>query len=286
MGGIVGAALVSHVPTLVMPEAERRELNNGEDTTLHAGLHELRRAKLDLARPDTIVVFDTHWATTVETVITGHPERSGTYTSDELPRGMSQVPYSFPGDPELALAVAALAEPHEDCWITAVDDPALPIHYGTVNLLEFLQGDERWVTVSVVQTGEPYDFLLAGSLLAEAIAGLDRRVVLLASGGLSHRFWPLRQFRDHEAADPVLHMRTPEARHADEQVLDWMKAGDHAAIIDFLPEYRAHAPEGRFGHYLLMAGALGGAEWRAKGTQFGGYESVSGTGQAHVWFDV
>lgn len=286
MGAIVGAALVSHVPTLVMPEAERRELNNGEDTSLFAGLHELRRSKLDLVRPDTIVVFDTHWATTVETVIAAHAERVGVYTSDELPRGMSQVPYSFPGDPELAHTTAALAEPRDDTWITAIDDPALPIHYGTVNLLQFLQGDERWATVSVVQTGEPYDFLLAGQLLAEAIAGLDRRVVLLASGGLSHRFWPLRQFRDHEAADPVLHMRTPEARQADEQVLEWMKAGDHAAIVDFLPEYRAHAPEGRFGHYLLMAGALGGSEWRGKGTQFGDYESVSGTGQAHVWFDV
>lgn len=285
MGEIVGAALVSHVPTLVMPEAERRELNHGEDTSLFAGLHELRRTKLDLVQPDTIVVFDTHWATTVETVIAAHAHRAGSYTSDELPRGMSGVPYSFPGDPELAHATAALAEPRDDTWITAIDDPDLPVHYGTINLLQFLQGDERWLSVSVVQTGEPEDFLLAGRLLAEAIAGLDRRVVLLASGGLSHRFWPLRQFRQHEAADPI-HVRTPEARQADEQVLAWMAAGDHAAIIDFMPEYRAHAPEGRFGHYLMMAGALGGSEWRAKGTQFGNYESVSGTGQAHVWFDA
>ncbi len=285
MGSIVGAALVSHVPTLVMPEAERRELNGGEDTSLFAGLHELRRTKLDLVQPDTIVVFDTHWATTVETVVTAHARRAGSYTSDELPRGMSRVPYSFPGDPELAHAVAARSEPRDDTWITAIDDPDLPVHYGTINLLQFLQGDERWVSVSVVQTGEPYDFLLAGQLLGEAIAGLDRRVVLLASGGLSHRFWPLREFRQHEAADPA-HVRTREARAADEQVLAWMGAGDHAAIIDFQPEYRAHAPEGRFGHYLLMAGALGGSDWRAKGTQFGDYESVSGTGQAHVWFDV
>jgi len=286
MGSIVGAALVSHVPPLVMPEEDRRAMNHGCDTTLFAGLHELRAAKLDAARPDTIVVFDTHWATTVETIITSHAERSGIYTSEELPRGMRQVPYSFPGDRELAQVTSALAAPRDDTWITAIDDPYLPVHYGTINLLPFLQGDERWVTVSIVQTGEPHEYLLAGQLLAQAIAGLDRRVVLLASGGLSHRFWPLRQFRDHEAADPVAHLRTPEARQADERVLAWMRAGQHAAIIDYLPEYRAHAPEGRFGHYLLMAGALGGRDWTAPGTQFGEYESVAGTGQAHVWFDA
>ncbi len=286
MGSIVGAALVSHVPPLVMPEELRRELNDGEDTTLFAGLHQLRREKLDPAAPDTIVVFDTHWFTTVEHVVASHERRSGRYTSEELPRGIRQMPYDYPGDPELATTLAGLADDRDDTWITAIDDPCLPVHYPTVNLLPFLQGDERWVSMSICQTAEADDFLLLGALLARAVEAVDRRVVILASGGLSHRFWPLRQFRDHEAADPELHLRTPEARQADRQVLHWMRAGDHAAILDFLPEYRQHAPEGFFGHYLGMVGALGGAACTAKGTQFGEYESVSGTGQAHVWFDI
>jgi aromatic ring-opening dioxygenase catalytic subunit (LigB family) len=286
MGSIVGAALVSHVPTLVLPEAERRALNGGEDTTLVEGLDRLRRERLDAVAPDTIVVFDGHWATTVETVVAAHARRAGRYTSEELPRGMSAVPYDITGDPELACAYAAAADGRDDTWVTAIDDPHLPIHYPTVNLLPFLQRDERWVSVSIVQTGEVDDFLLAGRLLAEAIANVDRRVVVLASAGLSHRFWPLRQFRQHEGADPALHLRSPEARAADEQVLAWMRAGDHRSIIGFMPEFRAFAPEARFGHYLLMAGAMGGVEWSAPGTQYGDYEAVAGTGQAHVWFDA
>jgi len=35
MGEVVGAGLIAHVPTIVLPEATRRELNNGEDN--HAG---------------------------------------------------------------------------------------------------------------------------------------------------------------------------------------------------------------------------------------------------------
>ncbi len=286
MGEIVGAAIVSHVPPLVMPEELRREMNDGEDTSLFQGLHDLRAEKLALLEADTVVVIDSHWFTTIEHVVTAADRRAGTYTSEELPRGMVQMAYDMPGDRELAEAWSAQSEGRDDTWITPIDDPYLPVNYPTINLLPFLQGDERWISAGIVQTGETDDFLLFGELLAEAVASLDRRVVVLGSGGLSHRFWPLKQFRDHEAADPDLHIRTPEACAADRQVIEWFKAGDHASVLDFVPEYLQHAPEGRFGHYLTMVGALGGAGCTARATQFGEYESVSGTGQAHVWFDV
>ncbi len=287
MGAIVGAALVSHVPPLVLPETDRRELNHGDDTTLFGGLHDLRREKLDPLNVDTVVVIDTHWFTTIEHIVASHDKREGVYTSEELPRGMCQMPYSFRGDRALAEAWADLSEDRDDTWITAIDDPYLPVHYPTLNLLPFLQRDERWVSTGVCQTATPEDFLLHGQLLAEAVAAVeDRRVVVLASGGLSHRFWPLRQFRDHEAADPNLHIRTPEAAAADRRVIAMMKAGDHAGIIDFVPEYRSFSPEGFFGHYLTMVGSLGGAGCVAEGVQFGDYESVAGTGQAHIWFDL
>jgi len=286
MGEIVGAAIISHVPPIVLPEAVRRSLNEGNDTTLFTGLHELAAEKLRPLDPDTIVVLDSHWYTTIEYVVASHDNRSGRYTSEELPRGMRQMPYDIPGDRELAEAWAARSDERDDTWITAIDDPYLPIHYPTVNLLPFLQDDERWVSASICQTAELDDFLLYGQLLGETIADLDRRVVILASGGLSHKFWPLRQFRDHEAADPAKHLRSPEAWAADLQVMEWFAQGDHASVIDFQPEYRQYGPEARFGHYLAMVGAIGGSACTAKGTRFGDYEAVSGTGQAHIWFDV
>lgn len=285
MGEIVGAALVSHVPTLVLPEADRREMNNGDDTTLVAGLHDMKAEKLAPLEADTVIVIDSHWATTIEHIVSSHDRRSGKYTSDELPRGMSQVPYDMPGDRELAEAWAAQSESRNDTWITAIDDPYLPVHYPTLNLLPFLQGNERWISSGICQTGDVQDFLLYGKLLVDAIASIDRRVVILASGGLSHRFWPLREFRDHEAANPDLHIRTPEAAAADRNVLAMLEAGNHAGVVDYVPEFRQHAPEGKFGHYLTMVGALGGRDCTLTGEQFGEYEAVAGTGQAHVWFN-
>jgi 3,4-dihydroxyphenylacetate 2,3-dioxygenase len=284
MGEIVGAALVAHVPTIVLPESERRAMNGGEDTSLVAGLHHIRREYLDRLAPDTIIVFDTHWFTTFEHILTAHERRTGHFTSDELPRGMTAVPYDAPGDPELAHAVARVGAGTADTWVHATDDPYIAIHYPTVNLLGFLQGDERWVSAGICQTAEVGDFLLFGEVIAEAVRQLDRRVVLLASGGMSHRFWPLRELRSHESSDPA-NIITASSREADERILSLFSSGDHAAVIDAMPEYRMASPEGGFGHYLAMVGALGGRRCRAKGTLCSEYEAAVGTGQVHVFFD-
>lgn len=283
MGEIVGAALVAHVPTIVMSEEERRSLNGGPDTSLVAGLERIRRDYLDPLAPDTVVVFDTHWFTTFEHCITAHERRSGHYTSDELPRGMAAMPYDVPGDPELARAVAEVGAETPGTWVHATDDPYIPIHYPTVNLLGFLQGAERWVSVGICQTGEVDDFLLFGQVLAQAVRRLDRRVVLLASGGMSHRFWPLRQLRAHESCDPA-NLISPDAHAADERVLALLESGDHAGVIGGMAEYRAVSPEGRFGHYLMMVGALGGTACRAPGIRCSEYEAAVGTGQVDVFF--
>ncbi len=282
-GSIVGAALVAHVPTIVLPEAERRELNDGHEISLVPGLHRMKAEALDRLRPDTIVVFDAHWHTTVEFVVAAHARRSGRYTSEELPRGMSQMPYDFPGDPELAKLIGEAVNA-AGSWMTPIDDPCLPIHYPTVNLLPFLQGAERGVSVSTAQTAETDDFLLVGEAIGRAVARSDRRVVLLASGAMSHTFWKLKELRSHESSDPS-HVRTPEARAADLERLDWLEAGDHARVIDTMPEFLRHKPEAMFGHYLMMVAAIGGRACVAPGVRYSDYENSIGTGQVHVWFD-
>ncbi|WFB06103.1 catechol 1,2-dioxygenase [Streptomyces sp. LX-29] len=284
MGEIVGAGLVSHAPVIMFPEPARIEANGGRDFTLVTGLKRLRHEVIDTVDHDTVVVFDSHWATTTEAVITAHPRREGLFTSDEMPAAISRLPYDLAGDPELAQAVAALAAERK-VWFQANDDPYLPIHYATLNLWTYLgRADTPWVSVSVCQTATTEDFLRIGEILGEAIGGLDRKVLLLASGGLSHRFWPLAELRNRMAGDPA-HIVTPEAREADEQRIAWLEAGRHDRVIETMPEYRPFAPEARFGHYLMLAGAVGGPRCAAPGRRYGGYENGIGTGHAHVWFD-
>jgi 3,4-dihydroxyphenylacetate 2,3-dioxygenase len=284
MGEIVGAALVSHVPTIVLSADERLALNDGKEISLVTGLHRLRREILDELRPDTIVVVDTHWFTTFQHILSAHDRRAGVYTSDELPNGVHGVAYDMPGDPELAKAVAEAAAGRDDTWVIACDDPHLPVHYATINLLGFLQGEEAWVSAGVCQTATADDFLLFGSLIAMAVARIDRRVVVLASGGMSHRFWPLRQLRQHESSDPA-NIVSDDARLADEEMLGRFLRGDHAEVLANMASFARFSPEGYFGHYLTMLGAVGGASCRAPGVQYSDYESAAGTGQVDVWFD-
>jgi 3,4-dihydroxyphenylacetate 2,3-dioxygenase len=57
-------------------------------------------------------------------------------------------------------------------------------------------------------------------------------------------------------------------------------------VLELYPEYlkRFH-PEGRFAHYLMAVGAIGGAACRTRGEQLSEYENAVGTGQVHVFFD-
>ena len=283
MGEIVGAGLISHAPTIMFDETVRRELNDGKEISLVPGLVRLREEVLDHLDVDTIVIVDSHWFTTVEHVISAHARRQGHMTSSELPRGMVGIPYDYPGDPELGMLAATLGD-ELGTPTHASEDDYIEVYYATINLVHYLQRTERVVSVSVVQTGETDDFLTMGIAIREAVDRLDRRVVVLASGGMSHTFWRLKQIAKHEASDPV-HIITPEARPADELRLEWMKAGDHRRIVDSMDDYLQYNPEGGFGHFLLMLGSIGGVDCIAKGELFSEYENATGTGQVHVWFE-
>jgi aromatic ring-opening dioxygenase catalytic subunit (LigB family) len=284
MGEIIGAGFLAHVPTIVLPDDLRRELNNGKESTLYTGLHQLRREVFDVLKPDLIIVFDSHWFTTVEFVITSAERRLGYFTSEELPRGMSSVPYDVKGDPSFAKLVGEIANGTPECWITPIDNEHLPIMYATTNFFSFLQGEEAWLSVSTCQTSEPRDFVTVGKVIAKAIAQSDRRVVLIASGALSHTFHSLRTLRNHEAAGEE-HIFSDEARRFDHEIIDAWLRGDHASVIDNYAEFMKVKPEGRFAHYQMMIAALGGRDCVAPGRMFSDYENSIGTGQVHVWFD-
>jgi 3,4-dihydroxyphenylacetate 2,3-dioxygenase len=285
MGEVMGMGLLAHVPTIMLPEDVRHEINEGKEITLVPGLQRLRKEVFETLDYDTVVVLDSHWATTVEFVVTAQDQRSGLFTSEELPRGMKQIPFDFKGDPELAHAIASYGE-SRGTWITAIEDPHLPIFYATINLWKFLgEGlDKKWISIGVCQTATVEDNLRLGRALGDAIAATDRKVLLIASGALSHTFYALQELRKHEASDPS-HIFSPEARAADEERIDWFQQGDHARVLDTMGEFMKYKPEARFGHYLMMIGAVGEGDCPAKGRMYSEYENSIGTGQVHIWFD-
>ena len=285
MGEVVGAGLLSHVPTIMLPESERRALNDGKEISLVPALHRIREEKFEQLDYDTVIVLDSHWFTTVEFVVTSHDLRAGLFTAEELPRGMCRIPYEWKGDRELAEAIAAEGEP-AGTWITAIDDPYLPLYYPSVNLWSYLgKGlDKQWISMSVCQTGETDDFLRVGRAIAAAVEKTDRKVIIIATGSMSHTFYKLKELRKHEASDPS-HIVSAKAREMDHERLQWFFEGRHDKVLETMPEFLTVRPEGMFAHYLMMAAALGENDFCAPGVQYGDYENAIGTSQVHVWFD-
>ena len=190
MGSIVGAAIVGHVPTVMVPEATRRSLGGGQDTTLVAGFG-LLRDRLDAAGVDTLVIIDTHWFTTAEHIVAGHEHHKGTYTSEELPKVIRDLRFDYRGAPELGRSIARIAR-RQDLWVLNTTDERVAHHYPTLNIVHHVARGERVLSTGVCQTADADDFLAFGAVIAEAIEESDTRVAILGSGGLSHRFWPLR----------------------------------------------------------------------------------------------
>ena len=261
------------------------ELNEGKEISLVPALNRLRKEKFETLDYDTVLLLDSHWFTTVEFVVSSHNRRAGLFTAEELPRGMCRIPYEWRGDPGLAHAIADRAEPN-GTWITPIDDEYLPLYYPSVNLWTYLgKGlDKQWLSMSVCQTGETDDFLRVGRAIGEAIAASDRKVIIIATGSMSHTFHKLKELRKHEASDPS-HLFSRTAFEKDQERLQWFFDGRHDRVLETMDDFLTVRPEGRFAHYLRRAAARGEQDFAAPGVQYGDYENSIGTSQVHVWFD-
>ena len=174
MGEVVGAGLLAHVPTIVLPEEDRRELNDGEDITLVSGLQQLRREVFDVARlrhrrRPRLALGDHGRVRRHRPGPPGGPVHLRGAAARHVPAALRLPRRPRTGPPHRR----AGADEH-GTWITAIDDHYLPIFYATTNLWEFLgQGlpDKRWISIGVCQTADTEDNLRLGRALGDG----DRR---------------------------------------------------------------------------------------------------------------
>ena len=286
MGQFVGAAVVSHHPGLMQCEEFRVLQGAGADSDLIAGYARLRE-RIAAARPDVVIVFDSHWFTTGYHLVDGGAHFKGTYISDEMPWYLHGVPYDFRGHPELAVAIEAVSR-ERGGYNRSIRHPDLGKHYPTINLVKHLQfelSDLPVVTVSSCQNCDWTHFLKSGEAIGEAVRRSDLRVLMLASGALSHKFNPIDWKPNHPRIFHESNVAKPENIASDKGAIELFKQGRHDAILErWNDEYRKLPWEAFGAHYLQMLGALGGGECRVQGEVLSDYENARGTGNVHIWF--
>src|SRR5262249_19388379 len=98
MGELVLAAKITHVPSIWLSLQDGK--HHGIRRPAEDALRELGRRAHERA-VDTFVVADTHWLNSSGFHLNAKAVHSGSYASHELPHFIRDLPYTYPGDPEL-----------------------------------------------------------------------------------------------------------------------------------------------------------------------------------------
>jgi 3,4-dihydroxyphenylacetate 2,3-dioxygenase len=280
MGRLVLAAKITHVPSIWLSEQPGPQ--HGIRRNAIDGLVELgRRARARGA--ETFVVLDVHWQVTIAFHLNAKERHGGAYTSHELPHFIADLRYDYPGDSDLAQAIAAAAET-AGLSCRAHRAPGLGLEYATLIPMHHMNHDAavRVLPVAVNVNAGISESARFGAALRSAIDKSDRAVALLASGSLSHQFWP------NDRAEAGLNaVSSAFNREVDLRVLEMWRDGRIADFLAMLPDYARHCSgEAAMGDTAMLFGALGWDRYHGRGELLGEYFGSSGTGQCNVDFSL
>jgi 3,4-dihydroxyphenylacetate 2,3-dioxygenase len=283
MGEIVLAAKMTHVPTMLMSEQEGPV--KGARQTAIDGHREIARRAKELGA-DTVVICDTHWVVNAGFHINSNKHFEGLFTSNEFPQFIKDLPYAYDGDPALGDAIADIATKKGVHTLSHQVD-SLELEYGTLVPMRFMsrEADFKVVSIAAWCTVHSHDeSRLVGEAIREAVEASDSKVLLVASGSLSHKIWPNK---DYAANNGTFTISSEFNRQVDLHVLDMWQAGDHATFLKMLGEYANFCcGEGSMHDTAMLYGALGWDSYDAKCEVVTEYFPSSGTGQTNVIFPV
>ena len=283
MGELVLTAKVSHVPTMLLSERPGR-LYGTRDSSINAHREIGRRARALGA--DTVVVLDTHWMVNAGYHVNSNARFKGTYTSHEFPQFIQGLDYDYAGNPALGDLIAEKAV-EEGVFTLSHHVPTLDLEYGTLVPMRYMNPEADLKVVSVAAYCTVHSFESSrrlGAAIRKAIEASDSRVLLVASGSLSHKIWENELY---EANNGTFTISREFNRQVDLRVLELWEKGEIATFLKMLPDYAHHCTgEGTMHDTFMLFGALGWDGYPRRGEIAGEYFPSSGTGQANVIFPV
>jgi 3,4-dihydroxyphenylacetate 2,3-dioxygenase len=282
MGKVALAAKITHVPSMYLSELDGARKGTRQDAI--DGHIEIGRRCRELG-VDTIVVFDTHWLVNASYHINCAPDFEGTYTSNELPHFISNLQYSFPGNPVLGQLLARVAT---EQGVETLAHPATTLgpEYGTLVPMRYMNADRHFKVVSVSALCTVHylnDSARLGWAMRKAVEEhYDGTVAFLASGSLSHRF-----AQNGLAPEYGFKIWSPFLEQLDRRVVEMWQKAEWADFCAMLPEYAAKGHGEGFMHdTAMLLGLLGWSAYAAPAEVITPYFGASGTGQINAIFPV
>lgn len=282
MGQLALAAKITHVPSIVLSEMPGPR--HGTRKEAIDGHRDISRRCRELG-VDTLVVFDTHWLVNANYHINCAPHFQGTYTSNELPHFIKNMPFEAPGNPTLGRLLAQVCN-EQGVETLAHDDTTLGPEYGTLVPLRYMNEDQHFKVVSVSALCTVHylnDSARLGWAMRKAVEDhYDGKVAFLASGSLSHRF-----AQNGLAPEFAFKIWSPFLEHLDRRVVAMWQDAEWRDFCAMLPEYAAKGHGEGFMHdTAMLLGALGWSDYDAPAEIVTPYFGASGTGQINAIFPV
>ncbi|MBP1753658.1 MAG: hypothetical protein H6Q59_56 [Firmicutes bacterium] len=255
---LVGAFIVPH-PPLIVPEVGRGE-EKKVSKTIHS-YHEVAKRIAEL-KPDTIIITSPHSIMYSDYFhISPGKKAKGDFDNFRAKEVSFHVDY----DEEFVNSLEACAE-RDGIEAGTLGEKNPELDHGTMVPLYFINQyyqNYQLVRIGLSGLSLPLHYRL-GKCIEKTAAKLDRRIVLVASGDLSHK---LKEEGPYGFAK--------EGVEFDEQIVQAMKEGDFLKFLEFNPDFCESAAECGLRSFIIMAGAL---DKKAVRADFLSYEGTFGVG--------
>jgi len=234
--------IVPHAPSMChedqVPEFQKK---------LVEGLKEISK-NLAQIKPDVIVLVSCHWPSTFAHYVDCNPVHKGSLTATEAPDMISDVPYHYPGDKELAEKLVQAGK-SAGIPVEGVDDPSFDWDYGTIVPLRYLVPNEDIpvINLSVTLAANIEETYQWGQEIAKVLQESEKKVVFIASGALSHNLVRGR------------HNVPSLSEHAlDKEFIELIMNKEYKKAYNMLPQYASMAKVESGGrHVAMLLGVIG-----------------------------
>ena len=255
---IAAGFMVPH-PPMIVPDIGRGSEKEIQDTI---DAYERVADEVAALRPETIVILSPHSVIYADYFhLSPGSKAEGSFASFGAP----QVRFSESYDEELVSAICSLADEESfPAGTMGEKDPGLD--HGTMVPLWFIRRRyEEGKIVRIGLSGLPLtDHYRLGQLIKKASEELGRKLVIIASGDLSHK---LRHYGPYGFAD--------EGPAYDDRIMDVMGRAALGELFDFDESFCSKAAECGHRSFVIMAGAFDGVEVKASKLS---HQDVTGVG--------
>jgi AmmeMemoRadiSam system protein A/AmmeMemoRadiSam system protein B len=263
---IVSTYLVPH-PPLIFPEIGRGEERNIENT-----IKAYRQVAAEIVelKPDTIILLSPHAPSFADYFyIFPDASTSGDMSEFNAPNVRLTMNYDVN-------FVEALVQACQNDDFPAGNDGDLDakLDHATMVPLRFISdagNDRQFVRIGITSLSLEQHFRL-GELIAKTAEQLNRRIVVVASGDLSHRL-----------LDDGPYGYAPEGPEFDKTIQRIIKSGNLEELLDLSPEFCDKAGECGHRPLVIMAGCIGDHPYQPKLLS---YEGPFGVGYGVASFHI